>query len=556
VLFSLNRFVRGGRLAVLAAVALLTLPATQLFAQAKPVAVVSLSSIEETLADIGYVTRAAGAEDAGRTAILLGNAFTSGIDKKRPIGLYVVESQGDFEAVAFIPVSDIKIVFETFKEQLGEPKDVGDGILEVGTGQTAYVKEVNGWAFVAQEKAHLAKLPADPAAMLGKLPSQYNVAVKILSQNFDPKMKQVAIDEMKTGLQRGLDQGLQQGNSDVDPEVAEALGNQIVGDMERLINESDELLFGLAIDAQSKKTYLDVSLTAVEGSSLAKQMDSMKEAKSQFSGFLLDDASVTVSVNSVLTQQDIAQLQNMLKQLRTNAMKEIDNDPDLAADKRDAAKDVLGKFINVLDKTVAAGRLDGGAALVLEPKSIAFASGMLVADGAQLEQAIKDLVELAKDEPEFPNVKLNAATHAGVTFHRLTAPIPEDESEARELFGETIDIVIGTTAKSAYLAFGKNCESLLKSVIDKSSQANNQVVPPFQLSFALLPILRFAESVDDNPVVPALVEILEKGGNDRINLTATAIPRGAQYRFEVQEGVLKVIGEAAKRFSGEFQQGL
>jgi len=546
VTFSMHRLVAWGRMAALAMLALAALPVSQLAAQVKPVAVVSLASIQETLADIGYVTRAAGAEDAGRTAILLGNAFTNGLDKKRPIGLYIVQSAGEFQGVAFIPVSDINVVFETFKEQLGEPKDVGDGVLQVGTAQTAFVKEVNGWAFVSQSKANLLKLPEDPTTLLGQLPAQYNVAVKVFSQNFDPQLKRLAIDEMKAGFERGLDNS----NADVDPEVAEALGRQIVGDMERFINESDELLIGLAIDAQSKKTYLDVSLTAIEGSTLAKQMALMQESKTAFGGFLKNDAALTLNLTSKLSPQDIQRGQQTIKQFRQKTMQQIDNDPDLAADKRGPAKAVVGKFFDVIDQTVAAGRIDGGAALVLEPESIAFAAGALVADGKALEAAVKDLVALAKDEPEFPSVKLNAAQHAGVTFHRLTAPISENDKEARDLFGENIDIVLGTSEKSVYVAFGDNCEKLLVSIIDASAQQAQAVVPPFQLNVSLLPILKFAESVDDNPAVPALVELLKKAGNDRISLTATPITRGAQYRLEIQEGVLQVIGEAGKRFSG------
>lgn len=546
VTFSMHRLVAWGRMAALAMLALAALPVSQLAAQVKPVAVVSLASIQETLADIGYVTRAAGAEDAGRTAILLGNAFTNGLDKKRPIGLYIVQSAGEFQGVAFIPVSDINVVFETFKEQLGEPKDVGDGVLQVGTAQTAFVKEVNGWAFVSQSKANLLKLPEDPTTLLGQLPAQYNVAVKVFSQNFDPQLKRLAIDEMKAGFERGLDNS----NADVDPEVAEALGRQIVGDMERFINESDELLIGLAIDAQSKKTYLDVSLTAIEGSTLAKQMALMQESKTAFGGFLKNDAALTLNLTSKLSPQDIQRGQQTIKQFRQKTMQQIDNDPDLAADKRGPAKAVVGKFFDVIDQTVAAGRIDGGAALVLEPESIAFAAGALVADGKALEAAVKDLVALAKDEPEFPSVKLNAAQHAGVTFHRLTAPISENDKEARDLFGENIDIVLGTSEKSVYVAFGDNCENLLVSIIDASAQQAQAVVPPFQLNVSLLPILKFAESVDDNPAVPALVELLKKAGNDRISLTATPITRGAQYRLEIQEGVLQVIGEAGKRFSG------
>ena len=64
--------------AMAAAAAFLVAPLGQLLAQnAKPVLVVSISSVEDTLADVAYITKAAGAEDAGRTALLFGNAFTN-----------------------------------------------------------------------------------------------------------------------------------------------------------------------------------------------------------------------------------------------------------------------------------------------------------------------------------------------------------------------------------------------------------------------------------------------------------------------------------------------
>ena len=43
-------------------------------------------------------------------SIIFGNAFTTGIDNTKPIGLYVVPEAGDFHGVAFIPVSDLKVL--------------------------------------------------------------------------------------------------------------------------------------------------------------------------------------------------------------------------------------------------------------------------------------------------------------------------------------------------------------------------------------------------------------------------------------------------------------
>src|SRR5687768_8753290 len=135
------------------------------------------------LADVGYLTTVAGMEDAGKTARLFGGAFTTGMDKKRPAGLYVVPKDGDFHAIAFIPVSDLKQLLEIHKEYIGEPRDAGGGILEIGMDRSAFVKEQGGWAFVAESSEHLTGLPQDPVKLLGDLPKNYNLAIRIMVQN-------------------------------------------------------------------------------------------------------------------------------------------------------------------------------------------------------------------------------------------------------------------------------------------------------------------------------------------------------------------------------------
>lgn len=194
---------------------------------------------------------------------------------------------------------------------------------------------------------------------------------------------------------------------------------------------------------------------------------------------------------------------------------------------------------------------------MLDAKTIDFAAGGLVADGKAIEDSFKRLIELAKNEPDFPTVKLNSGSHGGITFHSVTAPIPDSEKEARDILGDKVNIVLGTGPKAVYIAFGKNAESLLKQVIDKSAQDGSISVPPMQLNVALLPILKFAASVDpNNEIVPELVKVLEKSGKDKINFTSKPIKNGSNLRIQVEEGVLQIIGAGAQKAQGLIPGGL
>ena len=228
----------------LAALVVLVAPSASLVAQNfKPVAVVSIGSIKETLADISYLTKAAGMEDAGKSASFFASALTTGIDKEKPLGLYVVPKAGDFHAVAFIPLepNGLSTILKVHKEQVGEPKDAGNGILEIGTDRTAFVREQGAWAFVAESKEHLADLPPDPAALLGALPTKYNFAGKLMIQNIPEDLRKMAISEIKLGIERVLNSpAAQRGN--IDREQAQNLSKIYTTQIEKLITESDDCL--------------------------------------------------------------------------------------------------------------------------------------------------------------------------------------------------------------------------------------------------------------------------------------------------------------------------
>jgi hypothetical protein len=81
------------------------------------------------------------------------------------------------------------------------------------------------------------------------------------------------------------------------------------------------------------------------------------------------------------------------------------------------------------------------------------------------------------------------------------------------------------------------------------------------MTISVLPILKFSQSLDpENPLTAAiftgLISSLEQEGGDKLLITGSAGPKSMTYRVEVQEGIIRIIGEAGKMFSAQFNAGL
>jgi hypothetical protein len=274
------------------------------------------------------------------------------------------------------------------------------------------------------------------------------------------------------------------------------------------------------------------------------------EAKTNYAGFVQPDAAMTMTLASKVSPEDIAQTGAALQLYRTQIAKAIDDSPDVPANKRDAIKALLGPLFDVVGKTIATGRMDGGATVMLLPKSLSFAAGGTIADGPAVEKILTQLVDLTKDIPNGPKLQLNVGTIGDMKLHRMTWSIPQHNPEAREIFGDNFDMIVGISPKSMLVSGGKNAEGLLKSVLQKSSQEAEKSTLPFQLNVALLPILKFSKSINENPIVNRMISAIEQGGNDRVSITTTATATSTTTRVEIQEGLIRAGGEAFKATGG------
>ena len=152
--------------------------------------------------------------------------------------------------------------------------------------------------------------------------------------------------------------------------------------------------------------------------------------------------------------------------------------------------------------------------------------------------------------------KFDQGKYNGVTMHVIEADVPADEDEVRKIFGETLRVYIGTADKAVFLAVGDDSEAEMKRLIDSGAQDNGDKRPLAQLQFRLLPVLEYAQSVEENEVVAAMITALSTAADPgHVSVVSDSQPNGATSQLVLGEGLLKAIGSAVSALQQARMQG-
>lgn len=517
-------------------------PQQALLAQQAPAVVVSVTNTNRLMGDIQYLTRAAGVPEFAGFINLFAGQYLQDLDGAQPAGMAVTFSGMAPQAVGFLPVKNLEGLLLKLEQQVGKPEEVGNGIRKIGLDRDMFFKQQGGFVLLSDAKENLGSLP-NPAAALAGLDKNYDLAVQVNIQSIPAEMRKMAITEIKAGFERQMQEGALQGTPE-ERELQEKISRNALDSIVQAIEECASMKFGWQIDAQQQQTYMDFEMTAVPGTKLARQMGRLSNSTSNFTGFVGSDNAITMNFNSTMSPEEIQQATVALKAARDRALAQLDKEAELPDDAtKKTVKEVVNSLMDVLEKTIQSGKLDGGAALALAPGALSFIAGGHVADPQQLDQAFRKMVEMGKQQPDFPAVQFNAEKVGEITFHKMTVPVPDDD--ARKVLGETVGVAFGTGGKSVFMAFGGGSMDLLKQAMQKSSGA--QAVPPMQLNIALAPIMKFASTMDNNPGLAAAAEAIQAvAGKDHVRIVAAGIPNGVRYRLSIEEGVLQGAGAAMK----------
>ncbi|MBN2475441.1 MAG: hypothetical protein JXB62_12590 [Pirellulales bacterium] len=527
----------------------------------KPLAVASFAGYGELLDDLALVGKLADRPEVPQmfeavlTLATQGHGL-AGLDKERPWGAVILPADERPVGFAFLPITDLDQLHEVVKPHLREVTDVGGEVykLEGKRGdKPLYVKEQNGWLLASDNADVLSKAPDNPSALLEGLDGQYDVAVRLYVCNVPAEDREKLLAKLKRDAKKELER--RSGESDEELAARKILAKAVLKAVSGAANELQQITLGWSLDNQDEVAGVELSVTALEGTSAAADLAGLTKAKTRFAGFCIPGAALSWSLAANYDLGGGEELGAVFKAIRDAAFREIDlkHMPEEAA----AVKQLADGLLQATRETLASGRADGAASVVLKPDALTVAVGKYVADAAALEETLGDFVEaVRRKHPDFVNnvLTIDAGEHKGVRFHTLSLPLPgqvKNRAQVVQLVGEKLDVVVGIGQQSFYWAAGKNAMATLKEAIDRSQSAAAETSLPMEISLALSPVAQFVAQAGpprEREKAQKAAELLETvDGKDHIRLTASPIERGVKYRLEAEQGVLKLIGAATRK---------
>ncbi len=518
----------------------------------EPVVIVTLGSVNKLMQDVNYITSVVGQAQVGGMFAMMAGTFTAGIDTTQPIAVIVPLVDGTPQPIALVPTADVKAVLKRLEAQTGPADELDDGTLVIAVGaSTLFIRQTGNWAVLAPKQDLLALAPADPTTLFKGMGNDFDIAVRL-------KMQQVPADArgmLTAQIRQGFEQAMAQ-QGDGDTEAARKMAEGTMQQLDQFINETDELRFGINIDQASKQVVMDGSFTAVPGSKLAAVYGGQQAIPSQFASVIRKEAAAFYHAATSISPEAVEQTRQSVSTSLTAVRNALANEDNLSPAQQAEISQLIDRVADLAIDSVAEGRADVGALLLADQNDFRFVFGAFVADGKEAAQLVKDLAAKVENEPDAPRFKFDQSNYKGVTMHLIEADVPQREDEARRVFGETLRVHIGTGEKTVYASVGKDSEALMKELIDSGKADNGGNRPVGQLRFTLLPILQFAQSIESNDALSAMIDALSRSPDPgELTVVQNSIANGQASRITLSEGLLQAIGAAAQQAQQARMQG-
>ncbi|MBC7819863.1 MAG: hypothetical protein IAG10_23515, partial [Planctomycetaceae bacterium] len=452
---------------------------------------VTMNSSEELFADLKFLCELAGPKGVNGWKALEGFLVITfeGTDPKKPFVVDVLFNTNGSDVRAHFPllVDPKKPLGQKFLANLvgiGIPnKRLTAGFIQLGGGAVVMPNAAfNGFLRILGAPINYGSISRDRNLLPANLPdpTKGNVVAALLAKNYDlgllmKNVKQADADQKarRADFQKAKENllaGLKQKPEDT-PEgfaVQKALLEHNLGELERFIAESDELLLGWITDAPKKEARLDLELSTIPGSTLETSAKLLGQAPGMFSSVPRSaDAILSGRLHFPLDEFRQSSLVAAMPLYRAAADANIAASTTKSADQKDAMKLASNLWFDMVAAEVKAGVID---ALIEMSQVNGEGSNLLFGIKAKDGQALKGILELIPKMNSDYKVQLDVEKVGEYVIHSIQ--IPENHEDFEMIFGKGAPVFVATGPNAWWVAAGTKSLDQLKLALGAVGQGN------------------------------------------------------------------------------------
>jgi hypothetical protein len=517
----------------------------------QPAVVISVGTLGEQLKDIKHLVKMSGFGNLNFMIQSQVKYYTGGIDREKNSGAFLYFEGDDPQPkwLGLLAVDDADKVLD----QIANFADIDDGddfiTITPDSGQEFLIKESDGYFLISDDKAIFDFAPSNPDEELGALVNDSNFAVKVFGQRVPEELRAKGIQLITEGFEMQMDE-----LEGMDEAVIQTQLKQL----KSFINETQELSLSYLVDQESKTLKANFSLTALEGSEVAKRVAIINPpGESKYTGFLDDQSAVDFNLRYQLHEDDIAMYAGLVDNLREQIIGEIEDDGEFTDEELAIFETASINVADCFKATLEQKLTDSGGVVMMDEKAFNSAFGSDMAETSKFEDAVKSLTEVAESKSGgVMNLELNSGTYDDITLHTFVFDIAEGEEEARKVFGSQVKLIFGVAEDRVYFGFGKDPLTTLTDAIERSKTPAPSQYGQLMYNIRVAPLLRFASRIADEEALAEMASTLETNNTGRITIWSKPIPNGIDTNIEIQDGILALIKEGFDAYQqGAFQGG-
>lgn len=544
-------------------------------------------------------------------------SLLEGVDRTRPMRMDLLLGGEETRYRTSIPVANFRL-FEKNIRLLGvKIRRIRDTRIQGTLYQTqdaypGFMRFHQGYATFAKTREALIGYP-DPRKAIDGLVARYHLAF----ENVNPAPGPQVLDALRRNFaqyrkQEMADLQRRQGATEADFALRQALRRTWLDEAERFYVEAERILLGWTTDTSKGQGRIDITVTPIPETSLAKAVNMLGQRPSYFAGLARHENSIlSFRVNHPL---DPARRENLLetgRRLQAEEKAEIQAREGLTESQRTAAREVVDLLYALHEDVVRGGVIDAFAEVHTNPSghktllagiqapAAARPSGRSSQDDAGQQtappgedaapsperrpqegsdrQEAPPAAEAAQDRAQPPGdrsrivhilellprtgraetVQLDADREGDVRIHAVTVS-PQEFPHFEWFFGETT-YYVGESDQAAWIAAGENALAELKSAIQQAGvPPDAQADPTFFRFFAqLAPWLELRQRRSPEEGDPELRQMALEAfqqGQDTVSLRLQRVENRVEGELLADRGILRLFGKLIAEFSRETLQ--